>query len=344
VLLGNAHANELSIAAKQPVGNAMHILKRHGWEIPEKLVTPEHVFFNRRHFMAGSAAIAAATALPRVLRAEEDPSAPLYPAPVNPAFKDAGRPITDKSYNVTFNNFYEFGSSKQIYRAAEALPIRPWEISIEGLVEKPFVIAIDELLKKAALEERVYRHRCVEAWSMTVPWTGFPLRKLVELAKPTQAAKYVRMETFNMPEVAPGQKPGLFGGSYPWPYVEGVTMAEAMNDLALMATGAYGAPLPKAMGAPIRLHLPWKYGFKSIKSIVRVSFTDQRPVSFWEELAGNEYGFWANVNPEVPHPRWSQANERILGSNEQVPTQLYNGYGEFVASLYSGLTEEKLFM
>ena len=323
----------------------MHISRRFGWELPERLVTPKDVFFNRRQFMAAAGGLAGAAILPSPLLATpEDPSAALYPVPLNSAFKDAGRPITDKSYNVTFNNFYEFGSSKQIYRAAEALPIRPWEIAMEGMVEKPFVIAIDELLKKVKLEERVYRHRCVEAWSMVVPWSGFPLRKLVEIAKPTSAAKYIRMETFNMPEVAPGQRPGLFGGSYPWPYVEGVTMAEAMNDLAFMATGAYGAPLPKAMGAPIRLHLPWKYGFKSIKSIVRVTFTDKRPVSFWEQLAGNEYGFWANVNPEVSHPRWSQASERILGSNEEVPTQLFNGYGEFVAELYSGFEGEKLYM
>jgi methionine sulfoxide reductase catalytic subunit len=323
----------------------MHIRKRHGWEIPESRVTPEQVFFNRRQFIGGAGMLAAAVILPdHAQGAEEDPSTSLYPVPANPAFKEAGRAITDKSYNITFNNFYEFGSSKQIYRAAEALPIRPWEIAIDGMVEKPFVIAIDDLLKKMTLEERVYRHRCVEAWAMTVPWSGFPLRKLVELAKPTSAAKYLRMETFNKPEIAPGQRPGLFGGSYPWPYVEGVTMPEAMNDLAFVATGAYGAPLPKAMGAPIRLHLPWKYGFKSIKSIVRVSFTDKRPVSFWEQLAGNEYGFWANVNPEVPHPRWSQANERILGTNEEVPTQLFNGYGELVAGLYKGLESEKLFM
>jgi sulfoxide reductase catalytic subunit YedY len=322
----------------------MHILKRHGWELPERLVTPEHVFFDRRQFIGAMAGIAAAGMGAAAQAEEQDPSVSLYPASPNPEFKDAGRPVTDRSYNITFNNFYEFGSSKQIYRAAQALPIRPWTIAIEGMVEKPFVIGIDDLLKKVKLEERIYRHRCVEAWAMVVPWTGFPMSKLVELAKPTSAAKYLRMETFNMPDVAPGQRPGLFGGSYPWPYVEGVTMAEALNDLAFMVTGAYGAPVPKPMGAPIRLHLPWKYGFKSVKSIVRISFTDQRPVSFWEELAGDEYGFWANVNPEVPHPRWSQATERILGTNEEVPTRLYNGYGEHVAHLYGGLDGEKLFM
>lgn len=344
-LLGNGSVREIVMAPTAFARGQMHISRRFGWEIPESLVTPEHVFFNRRRFLAAAGAIAGAAMLPPPLQAAQaDPSAALYPVPLNPAFKDAGRAITDKSYNITFNNFYEFGSSKQIYRAAEALPIRPWEITIDGMVEKPFVIAIDELLKKVKLEERIHRHRCVEAWSMVVPWSGFPLRKLIEVAKPTSGAKYVRMETFNMPEVAPGQRPGLFGGSYPWPYVEGVTMAEAMNDLSFMATGAYGAPLPKSMGAPIRLHLPWKYGFKSIKSIVRVSFTDERPVSFWEQLAGDEYGFWANVNPKVAHPRWSQASERILGTNEEVPTELFNGYGAFVAQLYSGLEGEKLYM
>jgi sulfoxide reductase catalytic subunit YedY len=321
------------------------LIKRHlGWEISESRVTPAHIVLSRREFARLGGAVAAAGILPKIALADDDPSTSLYPGPTNPTFKDAGRAVTAKGYNITFNNFYEFGSSKQIYRAAQALPIRPWEISIEGLVEKPFITGIDDLLKKVTLEERIYRHRCVEAWAMVVPWTGFPMRKLVELARPLSGVKYVRMETFHMPEIAPGQRPGLFGGSFPWPYVEGLTLSEALNDLAFVATGAYGAPLPKPMGAPIRLHLPWKYGFKSIKSIVRVSFTDKRPVSFWEQLAGDEYGFWANVNPDVPHPRWSQANERILGTNESAPTKLYNGYGEFVASLYSGLDGEKLFM
>lgn len=178
---------------------------------------------------------------------------------------------------------------------------------------------------------------------MVVPWSGFPVSKLVEIAKPTADARFLRFETFNNPEVAPGQKEGFFT-SYPWPYVEGMTMAEATNDLAFMVTGAYGKPVPKAMGAPIRLHLPWKYGFKSIKGIVRLSFTAERPVSFWEQLAAHEYGFWANVNPEVPHPRWSQASEQVLGTDERIPTQLFNGYAEQVASLYTGLEGEKLYM
>jgi sulfoxide reductase catalytic subunit YedY len=322
----------------------MHILKRRGWEISERLVTPEALVLDRRKFLASATALTAAGLVPNAAFAADDPSAGLYPAPLNPAFKDAGRAVTSEKNNTTYNNFYEFGTSKQIYQEAEALPIRPWEIAVDGHVEKPFTIAIDDLLKKVMLEERIVRHRCVEAWSMVVPWTGFPVKKLVELARPTSSAKYVRMETFNRPDIAPGQQPGLFGGGYPWPYVEGLTMAEAMNDLAFMVTGAYGKPLPKPMGAPIRLHLPWKYGFKSIKSIVKVSFVAERPVGLWEQIQGAEYGFWANVNPEVAHPRWSQAHERVLGTSDEVPTQLFNGYGEFVAELYKGLEGEKLYM
>jgi len=320
----------------------MLIRRRQGWEIPESQVTPESVFLNRRHFMGAAAGVVALGIAGRA-QAAEDPSAALYPAALNPAYKDAQRPVTAADYTTTFNNYYEFGSSKRIAAAAEKLPIRPWEVVFDGEVEKPFTLGIDDLLKQVTLEERIYRHRCVEAWSMVVPWTGFPLKRLVELAKPTSAAKFVRFETFNKPDVAPGQKDGFFT-SYPWPYVEGVTMAEAMNDLPLMVTGAYGKPLPNGMGAPLRLHLPWKYGFKSIKGIVRVSFTKERPVSFWETLGPEEYGFWANVNPDVAHPRWSQASEQVLGTDERVPTLLYNGYGEQVAELYKGLENEKLFM
>lgn len=320
----------------------MHIIRRKGWEIPESRATPEAVFFNRRQFMGGAAG---ATVLLGAggARAEEDPSASLYPAPGNPKFADAGRPVTAAEYSTTFNNFYEFGASKRIASQAAKLPIRPWTVAIDGEVEKPMTLGIDDLLKQVSLEERIYRHRCVEAWAMVVPWTGFPLRRLLEIAKPNANAKYVRFETFNMPDVATGQKPGFFS-SYPWPYVDGLTMAEAMNDLAFMVTGAYGKPVPKSMGAPIRVHLPWKYGFKSVKSIVRVSFTAERPVSFWEELGPSEYGFWANINPEVDHPRWSQADEQILGTGERVPTKLFNGYGEFVAGLYTGMETEKLYM
>ena len=320
----------------------MMIRRNREWDIRQSQVTPEHVFLNRRAFMGGVAGVAAA-AFTRPSLAAEDPSAGLYPAKANPAFTNAGRPVTEAEYTTTFNNYYEFGSSKRIASASEKLSLRPWDVVIDGEVEKPMTLGIDDILKQVSLEERIYRHRCVEAWSMVVPWTGFPVKRLLEIAKPTANAKFVRFETFNKPDVAPGQQPGFFA-QYPWPYVEGITMAEAANDLAFLVTGAYGKPAPASMGAPIRLHLPWKYGFKSIKGIVRVSFTAERPVSFWETLGPSEYGFWANVNPDVAHPRWSQDSEQVLGSGERIPTLLYNGYGEQVASLYAGLENEKLFM
>jgi sulfoxide reductase catalytic subunit YedY len=318
----------------------MNIISRKVWALPERLVTPEHMFFNRRSFMIG---VGASMALARVARAESDPRAASYPAAINPKFKDAGRAVTPEEINTHFNNFYEFGASKRVAEVAEGLKTRPWSIQIDGEVEAPQTLDFDDLMKKVTLEERVVRHRCVEAWAMVVPWSGFPVAQLVALAKPNVDAKYMRFETFNDPDMAPGQKKGLFT-SYPWPYVEGLTIDEAMNELAFVVTGAYGKPLPKTMGAPIRLHTPWKYGFKSIKSIVRISFTKERPVSFWETINAGEYGFWANVNPEVPHPRWSQASEELLGTGERVPTQLYNGYGEFVAHLYKDKSSEALFM
>ncbi|MEM9592109.1 MAG: protein-methionine-sulfoxide reductase catalytic subunit MsrP [Pseudomonadota bacterium] len=308
-----------------------------GWEIPERLATPENVYLNRRAFLAGSGSVALAGALPDMAFAAQgaDPSAGLYPAKRNPKYK-ISRQLTPESVNSRYNNFYEFGSHKKVHEAAQALPIRPWEVTIDGDVEKPFKIGIDELLGKMTLEERLYRHRCVEAWSMTVPWSGFPMKDLVDLAKPLAKAKYVRMETFKNPEIARGQKASW----YPWPYVEGLTIEEATNELTFMVTGAYGKPMAKQFGAPLRLAVPWKYGFKHIKSIVRFTFTDQRPKSFWEIVQGKEYGFWANVNPQVDHRRWSQATERVLGTNLRVPTLKYNGYGEFVANLYEGMEDK----
>jgi sulfoxide reductase catalytic subunit YedY len=211
-------------------------------------------------------------------------------------------------------------------------------VKIDGMVEKEQTLDIDTLIRKIGIEERLYRHRCVEAWSMAVPWSGFPMAKLIAMAKPLGSAKYVRMETFMDPKVASEQRKTW----YPWPYVEGLTMAEAGNDLTFLVTGAYGHPLPKQHGAPLRLATPWKYGFKHIKSIVRINFTDKRPVGYWEMLQSSEYGFWANVNPEVPHPRWSQASEEVIGTGERRPTLLFNGYGEQVAGLYKGLEKERL--
>lgn len=316
----------------------------HGWELPERDVTPEGIFMNRRQLIAGMGAGAIGLGLaPGFADAAADPSAQYYPAAKNSKFADAGREITGEKLNTTYNNFYEFGTSKRISRGAKALKVRPWEIKIDGEVEKPFTIGFDDLLKKVQLEERVVRHRCVEAWAMTVPWSGFPLKALVALAAPKSSAKFVQFQTFLDPKMAPGQKKPLFGGGLPWPYTEGLTMAEATNDLAFMVTGAYGKPVANSMGAPLRLHCPWKYGFKSAKSINRITFTSKRPVGFWEEIQASEYGFWANVNPKVPHPRWSQAQERILGTDDKVPSKLFNGYGEFVASIYKDLQGEVLY-
>jgi methionine sulfoxide reductase catalytic subunit len=323
----------------------MLIKRKKGWEMPESAATPEALFRDRRRLMKGLAAGSILAAMPGLTACGseaapmKDPSASLYPAMRNLRYR-VDREMTAEELATTYNNYYEFGSHKNIWRAAQSLPIRPWTVTLDGMVEKEQQIAIDDLLAMVKLEERVYRFRCVEAWAMTVPWTGFPMRRLVEIAKPLSGAKYVRMETFKDPAIAPGQKQSW----YPWPYVEGLTMAEATNELTLMATGIYGQPIPAQNGAPIRLITPWKYGFKQLKSIVRFTFTDERPKGFWEEIQGREYGFWANVNPEVPHPRWSQATERLLGPDTRVPTLLYNGYADFVGDMYKGMEGERLFM
>ena len=314
-----------------------------GWELPESAVTPESVFLNRRQVVQGLAAGSIAAAVPGLAQAagaSDDPSAGLYPVARNDRFQaGAGRELTSERKATRYNNFYEFGTSKQIWKAAQALKIRPWEVRIDGEVDTPRTIAIDDLLREMPLEERVYRHRCVEAWSMVVPWTGFAFSELVRFANPTANARYVAMETFLDPDTAKGQLQDW----YPWPYVEGLTMAEANHELAFLVTGLYGKPLPRQNGSPLRLAVPWKYGFKSIKSIVRFTFTAERPLSFWEEMNAREYGFWANVNPDVPHPRWSQATEKDIGSGKQIPTRLFNGYGEWVASLYAGNTDPGLY-
>ena len=337
----------------------MLIKRRRTWEIPEAAITPEAVYRQRRRFLKGVAAgsllalgggllaaceeatppAGAAAGEPGSLR--DDPSAHLYPVERNEAFQ-VERAITEERLATTYNNFYEFGSSKTIWPAAARMQLRPWTIAIGGEVEEPQEIAIDDLLAQMPLEERVYRLRCVEAWSMVVPWSGFQLSHLLNLARPLSKARYVRFTTAEQPEAMSG----LRASWYPWPYQEGLTLKEAGHELAFMATGIYGKPLPPQNGAPLRLVVPWKYGFKSIKSVVAIDFVEKRPTTFWEAIADNEYGFWANVNPEVPHPRWSQASERVLGTKEEVPTQLYNGYAEAVGGLYDGLDAraERLFM
>ncbi len=324
----------------------MHILKRRGWEIPEREATPEDLFFNRRAFMQAIAASGATIALPALaqpaMAQEKDPTADLYPVKRNEAYK-IDRPITEEIHASRYNNFFEFGSDKDVYKFVENFRTRPWMVRIDGMVDKPLDLDIDGLIRKMPLEERVYRLRCVEAWGMTVPWTGFPMSKIVELASPKADAKHIRIETFKDPKVAPGQRQAW----YPWPYVEGCTVSEAMNELSFMVTGVYGKPLDKQYGAPLRLHMPWKYGFKASKSIQRITFTNERPKSFWETLQSAEYGFWANVNPRVPHPRWGQDTEIVLGAAGQrrVETLMWNGYGEYVAAMYKDLEKtEQLYL
>ncbi|MDI4665106.1 protein-methionine-sulfoxide reductase catalytic subunit MsrP [Xanthobacter autotrophicus] len=319
----------------------MHIRRRRGWEIPESAATPEGLYFSRRELI-GAGAMLAAAGLAGPAAAQRvgdlpDPSASLYPARQNPRYT-LDRPVTPEAKSSTVNNYYEFSYGKNVAPSMTRFERRPWLVKIDGLVDNPQELGIDDLLKKVQLEERLYRHRCVEAWSMAVPWTGFPMKDLVALAGPKSGAKYVRMETFLNPKVASNQK----DFRYPWPYVEGLTLAEATNELAFLVTGVYGKPAPGQFGAPLRLVTPWKYGFKSIKGIVRFSFTDKQPLSFWEEVQGAEYGFWANVNPKVPHPRWSQASEEDIATGNRRPTELFNGYGAFVADLYAGRETEKI--
>jgi sulfoxide reductase catalytic subunit YedY len=307
-----------------------------GWELPESRATPEHLVFGRRAALGGTMALGGALAAPS--RGEAQSAAPEFPAATRNLRFRPGREITGERDATTYNNFYEFGSDKGIHRAAQRLPLRPWTVKVDGLVDRPREYAVDDLLKAMPIEERVYRLRCVEAWSMVVPWTGFPISALLAAVGPQSGAKYLRFETAALPAVMPGLRQSW----YPWPYIEGCTIEEAANDLSFLVVGAYGKPLLPQNGAPIRFHQPWKYGFKAGKSLVRISLVAERPKSFWEAIQASEYGFWANVNPEVAHPRWSQASERVLGTGERVPTQRFNGYGEFVADLYANLQRERL--
>jgi methionine sulfoxide reductase catalytic subunit len=307
----------------------MHIMRRRGWELPERLATPEALVLSRRGALAGVGLLAAAPAL------AQQPATP----PVNPKYQ-AGRALTSEKAATTYNNYYEFSDGKDLWREAQGLKQRPWTIELAGEVKQPRTIGIDDLLKQVQLEERIYRHRCVEAWAMTVPWTGFPLSQLLKIAEPLGSVKYVVFQTLEDSK----QMPGLDSPFYPWPYIEGLAIDEAANDMAFVSTGMFGKPLPPQNGGPIRLTLPWKYGFKSAKALVKISFSEKQPVNFWQAIQPAEYGFWANVNPAVAHPRWSQAQERLIGTDQVVPTQIYNGYGEFVASLYTDRKNEKLFM
>lgn len=311
------------------------------WRIADKFVTPEKAYLNRRHFLKdvglGAGALTLLGGSSRVLSAAEaDPGATtlkkeLYPAKRNAEF-DPKWTLSDEKTVLRYINFYEFTTNKTgVVRLVDRFTTTPWPIEISGLVENPLNLDAGDLVSMFPLEERVYRFRCVEAWAMIVPWTGFQLSKLVEKVKPKSEAKFIKFTTFNRPHQAPGQ----LDDRYPWPYTEGLTMEEAMNPLAIVGTGLYGKPLTKQNGAPVRIVVPWKYGYKSIKSILKIEFVAQQPKTLWEAMAPNEYPFESNVNPNVPHPRWSQATERMIDTGDRVRTQLYNGYGKYVGSLYS---------
>jgi len=314
--------------------------------IPSSEITPYQVYLDRRKFMGRAAKLAAAAALtPGALSACDfggEASAAGGPGGGGPGLagtfaQDELTPLEDVT---RYNNFYEFGTGKEDpARNVGAFPRLPWSVRIDGHCQRPGEYPLEDLLARFPSEERVYRLRCVEAWSMVIPWEGFPLKDLLEWVQPTSEASFVEFTTLYDPAQMPGQKSGILD----WPYVEGLRLDEALHPLTLLATGLYGRALPGQNGAPIRLVVPWKYGFKSIKSIVRIRFVEEMPRTTWNLMAPHEYGFYANVNPEVDHPRWSQARERRIGEFRRRPTLPFNGYGEEVASLYAGMDLKRWF-
>jgi len=303
------------------------VLIRRPPDIGSSEITPEKLYLNRRSFLAAAGFVALEAALPSLGRA---------------GLRRAGGDDKPNSYqDIThYNNYYEFGTGKEDpAENAGSLRTRPWKVEVSGEIAKPGRYDLDDLLRGQTIEERVYRHRCVEAWSMVIPWNGFPLRNLIERFRPTSRAKFVEFTTL----LDPGQMPGQRSDILPWPYVEGLRMDEAMHPLTLVVTGLYGRALPNQNGAPLRIHVPWKYGFKSAKSLVRIRFVETQPLNTWNVAAPNEYGFYANVNPDVDHPRWSQARERRIGDFFRRPTLMFNGYADQVASLYAGMDLRRFF-
>ncbi len=304
-------------------------------------ITPEHVYFTRRDFIKTAGLLAGGAALMAACMPEETPAAESSATSTPDQSPNAiarederGDPINSYEDITNFNNYYEFTTDKtEVAKLAKNFKTKPWAVEVGGLVNNPKTYDIDDLKKKFDPEERVYRLRCVEGWSMVIPWVGFPLHKLLKEVEPKSEAQFVRFEALYDTDQYPGQKVRW----YSWPYVEGLRIDEAMNDLTLMTTGLYGIDLANSTGAPLRLAVPWKYGFKSIKAIVKIDLVDTMPVSLWMDAAPNEYGFYSNVNPEVPHPRWSQASERRIGEFERRPTLKFNGYEEQVAYLYEGM-------
>jgi len=312
-------------------------------EIPSSEITPKETYLNRRKFLAGAALTGAAALTGVAFRDLAQPALTAYANAKIDGLQKSPFSTTEKETpykDVTnYNNFYEFSTDKyEPAGLAKNFKTRPWTVTIDGDVEKKRVLDVDAIIKMAAPEERIYRHRCVEGWSIVVPWVGFSLSELIKRADPLPKAKFVEFTTLYDPKQMPGQRSDILK----WPYVEGLRMDEAMHPLALLCFGMYGEVLPNQDGAPLRMVIPWKYGFKSAKSIVRISFTDKQPMNSWQLYAPNEYGFYSNVNPNVDHPRWSQAKERRLGEFFKRPTLMFNGYDQ-VASLYSGMDLKKNF-
>lgn len=317
------------------------------WHNERSQITPKRLYFKRRQFLKsliGAGIGATAVSLTGCTQSESDKALQstlkqpkISPLSTNPNFSNLKRPITDEKLAGSYNNFYEFGGNKSIWLKAQDLPTEDWKVEVSGLVKNPKTYDIDQIKKQFPIEERIYRFRCVEAWSMVLPWVGFPMKELIKAVEPTSQAKFVRFTSFYDKKIMPG--PTFHLGELPWPYTESLRLDEMANELAFFAIGIYGEELPKQHGAPLRAVLPWKYGFKGAKSIAKVEFLAEQPATYWHTLMPNEYGLIANVNPEVPHPRWSQATEKFISEGPDLSweikeTQLYNGYGEYVAQLY----------
>ena len=330
-------------------------MSRRRWNRPDREITAEQHYTDRRRILRG---MAAAGLLPAFGLAPQDPvkkqerptsrpsspkitggaalfraPADTYPAERNESYQVPERPLTPEAAATGYNNFYEFSTNKAAVKAAvRRFETTPWKVEVAGLVERPGQVDLEDFFDKLPSEERVYRFRCVEAWAMTVPWTGFPMRKFLEWVEPKPEARFVRLITFMRPDQAPYQQRGA--SSYQFPYYEALSIEEAGNELTLLAHGLYGKELPRQNGAPLRLVVPWKYGLKNIKSIVRIEFTKKRPPTFWNDELPSEYSWHSNVEPEVPHPRWSQARERLIPDGQRVKTMPYNGYADLVAKMY----------
>jgi len=316
-------------------------------DIKSAEITPKELYLNRRQFISRAAGLAGGAAVLAGLDTFGMPER-AHAAEKLPNIKKSSYSTNEKQNSfkdiTSYNNFYELGVDKgDPAENAKYLITRPWTVSVEGEVKKPKTFDVEEIIKLSPLEERVYRLRCVEAWSMIIPWVGFPLSALIKLVEPANNAKYVQFVTLQDSKRMPGQKPSIFGNVLDWPYVEGLRMDEAMHPLTILSMGLYGEVLPAQNGAPLRLVVPWKYGFKSIKSIVKVRFVETQPPTAWNKMQPQEYGFYSNVNPEVDHPRWSQATERRIGEFLRRKTLMFNGYGEHVASMYKGMDLRKYY-